>query len=486
MAQGNKNQPAKLEPNSIADTGGAVAQESTRKLERRQANGPGSPAVDMDAGVDVFLLERLFPDAHDVFQASSNPDPNHDCIVVLDTNTLLLPYSVSKDNLTNLRDCYLKIAKDGRLFLPERVAREFIKNRDRKLAEMAQVIDDLRSRINIGEARISPLLDGLAENQSLATASEALVKAKKEYVSALNGLTSQIRSWRGNDPVTSLYRDLFTKERFSRPADANDKLEAEWTYRLRNKIPPGYKDVGKDDSGIGDFIIWSSLLSLGAAHKRDLIFVTGEEKADWFFRAGNAGVYPRPELIDEYRRRSGGRTLRLSSLHELLREMSAPEKLVKDVEEAEFTANTAIQASTSVNVEGAVSSARRSPQPTTISFDYSTHNGKLQIESVGKVFDLAFFKASDRRIHLSRHGTTRRIARIKQTAIDLPTSIDQQETSSRSYTIQLGEGFLIENDAGDVLAGRIIGIQDDSRGADRDEVRFTYLISPPGADVFVP
>ncbi len=487
MAQNEKAQPAKCDPKTNTKTSGKGDQEKS-EVEKTQVKTQKSSGKDADVSVDIFLLERLFPDAHSVFNASSDPAPKSDCIVALDTNALLLPYSVAKDDLKNLGIVYSEIANQGRLFLPERVAREFIKNRDRKLAEMALAIDTLKSKINIGEARISPLLEGLAETASLTTASADLAKAKKEYVAALDGLTSQIRSWRGNDPVTALYSGLFTKDRLARPTQANDVLETEWVYRRRNKIPPGYKDGAKDDLGIGDFAIWMSLLSLGAAHKKDLIFVTGEEKADWFVRAGNARVYPRPELIDEYRRKSGGHTLRLSSLHELLREMAAPEELVKDVEAAELKANTAIQASssTSFQARASISFDRMHLQPETISFDYSTHDGVLHIENAGQAFDVAFSKASDRSIHLYRSGATRRIARIRQAAIDQPTSIDQQETSSSRYTIHLGESFLVENDAGYVLAGRIDSIKDDTRGADRDEVKFTYLINSPGDHVFIP
>ena len=86
-----------------------------------------------------------------------------------------------------------------------------------------------------------------------------------------------------------------------------------------------------------------SLLRLGRDNKKDLIFVTGEEKADWFVRAGAEPIYPRPELIDEYRRSSGGRNIRLSTLHELLREMEVSDAVVEEVQRVEQEANTAIR-----------------------------------------------------------------------------------------------------------------------------------------------
>ena len=125
------------------------------------------------------------------------------------------------------------------------------------------------------------------------------------------------------------------------PGQAPEKIIEALDYGRRNQVPPGYKD-SKDDRGIGDVVIWMSLLNLGKTTRKDLIFVTGEQKADWFVRSGNRPVYPRPELVEAYRNASGGRSLRLSSLHDVLKEMSAPETLVTDVKVAEASANSAI------------------------------------------------------------------------------------------------------------------------------------------------
>lgn len=454
--------------------------------EKRQEKSIENPEKDTKKGIDPFILEKLFPNAHEVFSASSTPDPKNTCIVALDTNALLLPYSVGKDDLGALGTVYSQIAGEGRLFLPERVAREFIKNRDRKLAEMALAIDNMKSKLNIGEARISPLLEALTESANLNKANEKLLAAKKEYIAILDNLTSQIRSWRGNDPVTSLYASVFTQERLAAPADKDNDLRKEWAYRVENKVPPGYKDGGKEDLGIGDFAIWMSLLNLGATHKKDMIFVTGEEKADWFVRAGSTRVYPRPELVDEYRRASSGRTLRLSSLHDLLREMSAPEGLVNDVKAAESKANTALQMYyRSQNNIGMISDWA-SWNVTMHAFDYSTNDGKMRIESNGKLFDLAFSKASDTSIHLYRTGSTRRIARLRKADINLPLHLDHLETSSFHYTLNTGEYFFVENEVGDILAGKIISITDDLHGADHDKVIFEYAVSGPGARIFLP
>jgi hypothetical protein len=308
---------------------------------------PKPPAV-----VDPFLLDRVYPEAHRVFQPTEELVPKSNTVVVaLDTNALLLPFSLGKGDLSALATVYSQFAQERRLFLPERVAREFIKHRDRKLAEMAQAIDDRVSRMAAWDAKVTPLLlDGFPERDALTASSESFEVATKSYLKLLRHLSEHVRSWRGSDPVTTLYAGLFTKERMIGPSETREKIIEELEYGLRNQVPPGYKDSGKDDWGIGDVVIWMSLLNLGKTTKKDLIFVTGEEKADWFVRSGNRPVYPRPELVDAYRDASGGRSLRLSSLHELLKEMSAPDNLVIDVKVAEATANSAIQTASSARI----------------------------------------------------------------------------------------------------------------------------------------
>ena len=42
-----------------------------------------------------------------------------------------------------------------------------------------------------------------------------------------------------------------------------DEVLEEMTRRYKQAIPPGYKDASKPDGGIGDFLIWKTILNLG-------------------------------------------------------------------------------------------------------------------------------------------------------------------------------------------------------------------------------
>jgi hypothetical protein len=261
----------------------------------------------------------------------------------------------------------------------------------------------------------------------------------------------------------------------------------EWKTQLRDKIPPGYKDAAKEDTGIGDFLIWKALLKIGETQKTDLIFVTGEEKADWFVRSNKERIYPRPELVDEYRRKSGGRNIRLSSLHELLREMQAPEQVVDEVRSAEYANNAIIRASSEAH-QPVISfgSRHQSIIIADAEFDYSTNNGLIQIEHRGMLFQLKFSKADNRSIHLCRTGGLRRIARVKRAVPGEIIDVDRYDSSSDHYTIRLDEVFYAENLSSEILVGRIVLIEDDTRVAEKDGVLFVYSSFRSGETIVAP
>lgn len=469
-----------------------------------EAGGRGrgkAPSRPPSSDYDHFLLGRLYPEAHNVFQPAASVDPNSaEVLIALDTNVLLLPYQMGKGDLADLAGVYSRIASKGRLFIPAQVAREFIKHRDRKLADMVHALDERISKMAGWDAQVSPLLlAGFGDGEALDKAAASHREAAKAHLAQLRQLLAHMKGWRGDDPVTSLYAGIFGSGQTVAPVETDEQVIEELEYGIRHKVPPGYKDKAKDDQGIGDVLIWLSLLNLGRTRKKDLIFVTGEGKADWFVRAGGNPLYPRPELVDAYRQASG-RSLRLSSLHDLLKEMAAPEGLVADVADAEASANSAIQAET-VSAPSAFASTMHSTVRLTPvrfagggnsmaagerSFDYSTQNGLLRVEAGGQSFDVAFSKASDTSIYVLKRGTTRRIARIKSRETGTVTSIEAIDTTSDHYTIQLGEGFLVENEHGAVLAGRIVGIHDDTRGSERDEVTFHYVVNPSGDRVYMP
>lgn len=329
-------------------------QEKTTNHGGREGNL--KPRLDMEK--NVFSLEDSYPVAPDVFLPFKIDNiQKGDAIIVLDTSTLLLPYNIRQDDLTALQDVYSLLSSQKRLKIPARVAREFIKNRDNKLADMIHALNEQKSRLHIPNKRLSPLLESVPGHNELVTAQEELSESRKKYDNLLTKMISQLREWRGDDPVTNLYRRVFSSSNILELTNSRTDLLKEWEIRSYNKTPPGYKDSLKEDSGIGDFLIWKTILNIGESSKKDCIFVTGDEKPDWFVRSNKEGIYARPELVDEYRRASGGKIIELVGLADLLRAMEVKSATVQEVRSAEEAA-----ASTALTKLSA-DSATTSPNP---------------------------------------------------------------------------------------------------------------------------
>src|SRR5262249_4807725 len=161
-------------------------------------------------------------------------------------------------DLQAIAGVYKALAGAGRLFIPARAIREFAKHRERRLAEMISTLINIKSRLPIPEKRISPLLVGVNGYDVLETAHQELMTARDKYSKSIDPLKTTIRSWRGADPVSKLYSEFLKKERIIEPAGASEALDIDWKARSLSKRPPGYKDAGKADGGIGDFLIWKS------------------------------------------------------------------------------------------------------------------------------------------------------------------------------------------------------------------------------------
>ncbi|MBK7181195.1 MAG: hypothetical protein IPH82_29115 [Chloroflexi bacterium] len=106
-------------------------------------------------------------------------------------------------------------------------------------------------------------------------------------------------------------------------------------FRQTHKIPPGYKDAAKDDDGIGDLLIWHTILQVGKERNANVIFVSGEEKADWWHKSEGQVLYPRYELVDEFRRASDEKSFHITSFSQFLNLFGASESIVKEVREEE-------------------------------------------------------------------------------------------------------------------------------------------------------
>lgn len=286
---------------------------------------------------DIFIANSTFPDAESLFEIYIKPLEviKNTALVVVDTNALLVPYSTGKDSLSQIKETYKKLAKTKQLLIPGQVAREFVTNRADQILTLFQQLNRKQSSTPTLQKGRYPLLESLSDYQETIRIEKEIDKLLEDYRKAILNVLDHIRSWTWNDPVSLLYAELFTKEVvFDLPLD-QENLQEELSRRQRHNIPPGYKDSSKDDLGIGDLLIWFTILEVGKSRKKDVIFVSNDQKSDWWYKIEKQALYPRYELVDEFRRKSNGFSLHIIPFSKFLDLYGASESVVEEVREEE-------------------------------------------------------------------------------------------------------------------------------------------------------
>jgi len=286
---------------------------------------------------DNFYLEKVFPEADKVFsfEHKNIQEVKDDCVYVFDTMVLLVPYFTSKESVQEFSRIFKDLKKGKRLFIPARVAREFAKNRGQKIAETYNKIIESQDRLNKAEISLErfPIFETNSDYARLKDIEGKINALKSEYREKLNALSDDLMNWKWNDPVSLIYKDVFTPETIIELKETAESLAAKMQFRFEHGVPPGFKkkDQAKPDEGIGDLIIWQVTLEIGKETNSNVVLVTNEEHKDWFYRHQNTAILPKYELIEEFRRYTGGKSINIINFSKFLKLQNAQEKTVEEV-----------------------------------------------------------------------------------------------------------------------------------------------------------
>jgi hypothetical protein len=242
---------------------------------------------------DVFALQATYPDPLDALCFAPEPldEAVTRAIVVLDASVLLVPYETGPSSLAAIEHQYGQLATANRLVVPGQAVREFLGRRAGKLAELYQRLEkvELPPRPDTKY----PVLETIPEYQEMRALEEVAWQQLREYHKARRAVLDRIRGLHWDDPVSALYRTVLTPAVVadaSAAATAEEQVAVvtERDRRKVNSLPPGYKDY----PGIGDLLIWRTILATGQTRQLPVIFVTGEEKADWRYLYSGTFVWP--------------------------------------------------------------------------------------------------------------------------------------------------------------------------------------------------
>ena len=218
---------------------------------------------------------------------------------VFDTNVLLNLYRYSKETRDILLDS-MKQIKD-RVWMPYQVAYEFMKDRDKTIYDTTHRYDKLQKSSEkflkecCDELRLKPSDEELIKLKN--SIQEWLDKKEKRNNEGLNAT---------EDAILETLLILFDgKVGNSFSSDELEKIYNDGKERFRKKIPPGYKDDKKcsetdENNMYGDLILWKQILDYAKQNQKSIIFITHDQKEDWWYILHGQTIGPRIELKKEF------------------------------------------------------------------------------------------------------------------------------------------------------------------------------------------
>jgi hypothetical protein len=148
------------------------------------------------------------------------------------------------------------------------------------------------------------------------------------------------------DRVHLFVEDLIQSGRVGNPFPISSLIkiftegEERYTYRIR----PGYMDMEKDKRDpskrekFGDLIIWKQILEHARASQSPIIFITNDEKEDWWvLDRNNIPIKPREELMDEFSE-FNDKTLAIMNLTNFINHVSIINNMVDHTTHIEMNA----------------------------------------------------------------------------------------------------------------------------------------------------
>ena len=236
-------------------------------------------------------------------------------LLIVDTNVLLDLYRLGSKSREDLKKS-IDFFKD-RIWLPYQAGLEFHRNRKSvinelggsKYDEFIKTLNDIvvpKVKESFKTFQRHPCIDYSYIEKGIEKFKKDLEKKalewKKEYPfdvdndDVLDWVTAKFDGKVGEEFSTKELLDIYN----------------EGSVRYKAEVPPGYKDANdkdKKEAGqkyvYGDLIIWKSVIQKAKKDKIDVVFLTNDNKEDWYERYKGQAKGPRFELFREFHKETG-------------------------------------------------------------------------------------------------------------------------------------------------------------------------------------
>jgi hypothetical protein len=224
------------------------------------------------------------------------------CIFSFDANVLLHIYSYTPETRERFFEILNKL--NERIWIPHQVAYEYQKNRIYVISDQVKAYEDIDKILtrNFYELRNELFKDYkrhpfLNTQQIVEDIEKAVEDVKYKIKLAQTNHPNYIEADELREVLTNLLEgrvgNPYSEEELE---NIYQKAEKRFTY----KKPPGYKDAKKPvPKSYGDVVLWFQLIDYARSQQKPIIFVTDDNKEDWWLKYEGETVEPRPDLVQE-------------------------------------------------------------------------------------------------------------------------------------------------------------------------------------------
>lgn len=225
---------------------------------------------------------------------------------VFDANVLLNLYRYSDKAREEFLDLLTKI--QDRSWLPEQCVHEYLSNR-------LSVTREQMLSYTATEKKMKEIEEKFAGSKGHPFISEKNFHELKNILKKINTELSRNSKEQERhltkDRIQDQLADIFDgKVGNSFSNEDLEKLFSEGEGRYHEEMPPGYKDGKKHQdpkkhkekrSNYGDFILWRQTMDWAKEESKDVVFVTDDQKEDWWLIISGKTIGARPELKTEFK-----------------------------------------------------------------------------------------------------------------------------------------------------------------------------------------
>lgn len=221
-------------------------------------------------------------------------------VFVFDTNVLLNLYRYSAKTRNSLLAAFESFK--NRIWIPYQVAYEYMNKRCEVIYETVQRYDQFKKEIDIFTSKAVETLRLTSNDDEISELKRYLFKwldsNKDRNLLVLSAEEDEIL-----DKILTIFEGRVGEK--IDDAELN-VIKEEGKKRYDKAIPPGYKDDKKkknqedDNNAYGDLIIWKQIIKYAKEKSVGIVYVTHDQKEDWWNIVKGKTIGPRIELRQEF------------------------------------------------------------------------------------------------------------------------------------------------------------------------------------------